>query len=130
MNTDKNVNITIFFSGLCEHGGLCVAVNHYKQQCPKVYYGDPGAQIGVPVTRFPRLFVRSRRPVSPTCTLGTMQGNLRCKFAAHGTEPKELRGGQMGSEKHTKLKKAFYINLKTILVCFSSSNHSCFSHSL
>ena len=33
-----------------------------------------------------------------------MRGNLESKFAAHGTEPLELWGGQEGSEKHTKKK--------------------------
>ena len=31
-----------------------------------------------------------------------MRGNLETKFAAHGTEPLELWGGQVGLEKHTK----------------------------
>ena len=34
-----------------------------------------------------------------------MQGNLESKLIAQGTKPLELRGGQVGSEKHTKYKK-------------------------
>ena len=37
-----------------------------------------------------------------------MRGNLESKFAANGTEPLEHRGGQVGSEKHTKKTGQFW----------------------
>ena len=41
-----------------------------------------------------------------------MQGNLESKLAAHGTEALQLRGGQMGSEKHTTPQKKLEKGLK------------------
>ena len=50
-----------------------------------------------------------------------MQRNLDSKLAAHGTNPMELQGGQVGLEKHTKKVKGekteryFYLILSIYL---------------
>ena len=41
-----------------------------------------------------------------------MWGNLKSKFASQESEPLELRGGQVGSEKHSKAPPLiFFLNL-------------------